>query len=37
MILKEHHGAYRCCDSEQKRRVYKDFLALPLAGTFEIK
>jgi catechol 2,3-dioxygenase-like lactoylglutathione lyase family enzyme len=37
MIRKEHHRAYRCCDSEQTRRFYKDFLALPLAGTFEIK
>jgi len=36
MILKLHHNAYRCRDSEQTRRFYEDFLGLPLAGTLEI-
>ena len=36
MIRKLHHSAYRCRDSEQTRRVYEDFLGLPLAGTLEI-
>lgn len=37
MILKLHHNAYRCRDSEQTRSFYEDFLGLPLAGTLEIK
>ena len=36
MILKLHHNAYRCRDSEQTRRFYEDFLGLPLVGTLEI-
>ncbi|MBC5765199.1 VOC family protein [Ramlibacter albus] len=35
-ILKLHHAAYRCRDSEQTRRFYEDFLGLPLAGVLEI-
>ena len=37
MILKLHHNAYRCRDSEQTRGFYEGFLGLPLAGTLEIK
>lgn len=36
MILKLHHNAYRCRDSEQTRAFYEDFLGLPLVGTLEI-
>jgi len=36
MILKLHHNAWRCRDSEQTRRFYEDFLGLPLVGTLEI-
>jgi catechol 2,3-dioxygenase-like lactoylglutathione lyase family enzyme len=36
MILKLHHNAYRCRDSEETRHFYEDFLGLPLAGTLEI-
>ena len=36
MIKGLHHNAYRCCDSEETRRFYEDFLGLPLAGTLEI-
>ena len=36
MILKLHHNAYRCRDSEQTRSFYDGFLGLPLAGTLEI-
>jgi catechol 2,3-dioxygenase-like lactoylglutathione lyase family enzyme len=36
MILKLHHNAYRCRDSEQTRAFYEDLLDLPLAGTLEI-
>ena len=35
-ILKLHHNAYRCRDSEETRRFYEDFLGLPLAATLEI-
>jgi catechol 2,3-dioxygenase-like lactoylglutathione lyase family enzyme len=35
-ILKLHHNAYRCRDSEETRRFYEGFLGLPLAGTLEI-
>ena len=35
-ILKLHHAAYRCRDSEETRRFYEDFLGLPLAGALEI-
>lgn len=37
MILKLHHNAYRCRDSEETRRFYEDFLGLPLVSTLEIK
>ena len=37
MILKLHHNAYRCRDSEETRRFYEDFLGLPLVGTLELK
>ena len=37
MILKLHHNAYRCRDSEETRRFYEDFLGLPLVKTLEIK
>ena len=36
MILKLHHNAYRCRDSEQTRRFYEDFLGLPLSGSLDI-
>jgi catechol 2,3-dioxygenase-like lactoylglutathione lyase family enzyme len=36
MILKLHHAAYRCRDSEETRRFYEDFLGLRLANAFEI-
>jgi catechol 2,3-dioxygenase-like lactoylglutathione lyase family enzyme len=35
-ILKLHHSAYRCRDSEATRRFYEDFLGLPLVTAFEI-
>ena len=37
MIKGLHHNAYRCCDSEETRKFYEDFLGLRLAGTLEIK
>ena len=36
MILKLHHNAYRCRDSEETRRFYEDFLGLPLSGALEL-
>jgi catechol 2,3-dioxygenase-like lactoylglutathione lyase family enzyme len=36
MIKGLHHNAYRCCDSEETRRFYEDFLGLPLAGSLDI-
>ena len=36
MILKLHHNAYRCRDSEETRRFYENFLGLPLSGTLEL-
>lgn len=36
MILKLHHNAYRCRDSEETRAFYEGFLGLPLVGTLEI-
>jgi catechol 2,3-dioxygenase-like lactoylglutathione lyase family enzyme len=36
MILKLHHNAYRCRDSEQTRAFYEGFLGLPLVSTLEI-
>jgi catechol 2,3-dioxygenase-like lactoylglutathione lyase family enzyme len=37
LILKLHHNAYRCRDSEETRCFYEDFLGLPLAGALELK
>lgn len=37
MILKMHHNAYRCRDSEETRCFYEDFLGLPLAATVPIR
>lgn len=36
MILKLHHNAYRCRDSEETRRFYEDFLGVPLSGALEL-
>jgi catechol 2,3-dioxygenase-like lactoylglutathione lyase family enzyme len=36
MILKLHHNAYRCRDSEQTRAFYEDFLGLPLVSTLDL-
>ena len=36
MILKLHHNAYRCRDSEETRIFYQEFLGLPLVNAFEI-
>lgn len=36
MILKLHHNAYRCRDSEETRAFYEDFLGLPMVGALEI-
>ena len=36
-ILKLHHSAYRCKDSEETRKFYEDFLGLKLVKVFEIK
>lgn len=35
-ILKLHHAAYRCRDSEETRRFYEDFLGLPLVCALEL-
>lgn len=35
-IMKMHHTAFRCRDSETTRAFYEDFLNLPLAETLEI-
>ena len=35
-ILKLHHAAYRCRDSEETRSFYEDFLGLPLIDAFVI-
>jgi len=37
MILKLHHAAYRCRNSEETRRFYEDFLGLPLVDTIHIE
>jgi len=37
MIKGLHHNAYRCRDSEETRRFYEEFLALPLAGSLDIQ
>ena len=36
MIKGLHHNAYRCRDSEETRRLYEDFLGLPLVNAFPI-
>ncbi len=36
-ILKLHHSAYRCKDSEETRKFYEDFLGLELVKVIEIK
>ena len=36
-ILKLHHSAYRCKDSEETRKFYEDFLELKLVKVLEIK
>jgi catechol 2,3-dioxygenase-like lactoylglutathione lyase family enzyme len=36
MILKLHHNAYRCRDSEETRGFYEDFLGLPLVSAIEL-
>ena len=36
-ILKLHHSAYRCKDSEETRKFYEDFLGLKLVKVLEIK
>ena len=36
MIRGLHHNAYRCRDSEETRRLYEEFLSLPLVQAFEI-
>lgn len=36
MILKLHHAAYRCRNSEETRRFYEDFLGLPLVESLLI-
>ena len=35
-ILKLHHSAYRCKDSEETRNFYEDFLGMKLKKAFEI-
>jgi catechol 2,3-dioxygenase-like lactoylglutathione lyase family enzyme len=37
MILKLHHAAYRCRDSEQTRQFYEDFLHLELVESLYIR
>jgi len=36
-ILKLHHAAYRCRDSEETRRFYEDFLGLQLVDTIYLE
>jgi catechol 2,3-dioxygenase-like lactoylglutathione lyase family enzyme len=36
MIKGLHHNAYRCCDSEETRSFYEDFLGLRFVSAFEI-
>ena len=36
MILKLHHNAYRCRDSEQTRAFYEGFLGLPLVNALDL-
>jgi len=35
-ILKLHHAAYRCRDSEETRAFYEDFLGLPMSHALRI-
>ena len=34
MIMKLHHNAYRCRDSEETRRFYEELIGLPLVATW---
>ena len=36
-LLKLHHSAYRCKDSEETRKFYEEFLELKLVKVLEIK
>ena len=36
-LIKLHHSAYRCKDSEETRKFYEDFLELRLVKVLEIK
>ena len=36
-LIKLHHSAYRCKDSEITRKFYEDFLGLKLVKVLEIK
>ena len=36
-LLKLHHSAYRCRDSEETRKFYEEFLELKLVKVLEIK
>ena len=36
-LIKLHHSAYRCKDSEETRKFYEDFLELKLVKVLEIK
>ena len=36
-LLKLHHSAYRCKDSEETRKFYEEFLELQLVKVLEIK
>jgi len=36
MLKGLHHNAYRCRDSEETRKFYRDFLGLPLVQAFQI-
>ena len=36
-LLKLHHSAYRCKDTEKTRRFYEEFLELKLVKVLEIK
>ena len=37
ILLKLHHSAYRCKDSEETRKFYEEFLELKLVKVLEIK
>ena len=36
-LIKLHHSAYRCRDSEETRKFYEEFLELKLVKVLEIK